>query len=920
VRRSALSAVIRQAGASTGDPDAELLERFIGSGDQPAFAELVRRYSRLVWGQCRHSLPCDSDADDAFQATFLALAKHAKSIRDTARLGPWLHKVATRVCHSARRAAARRTKREARAALPDRSRPVADSAWDAAAAAVHEEVNRLPETLRVAFVLCVLEGKTPTAAAAQLGVPTGTVGSHLHRAKQRLLERLTARGVGAAVAFAALCDSTPTASAMARALDFAHPPASVLSLLPGAVPMAVPHAKLLLVLGVLAVGLTGLLFPTAAQEPKADAPKADAPKAKFDLHGDPLPEKAVMRLGTTKYRVSGMAGIGFNKTGELVALTQQLELHTYPADGGPKATVRNLWEKRPSDDFSVMGLSPDGRLVVSREWDETAKDYRLTVWDVSGVKPVEHLRRGFVGGPGRIAFSPDGRWLATHSMDRNNPENLLLADLTTKKWKVLPVKGIEYVERLTFTPDGKRMALVHNSTVMAFDTDTTELLLNAKIPDERLEDVGLSPDGKTVAVLPGSWLYGGEKEVRLLNVADGGEAKGLIGPKVNALSMGFGPDGKTLWVLDGRRLREWDPSAGKWGRETAVPADFGMSTGPQWSPDGQRFVVQNQLTVGWFDATTWKPLAPEQLAAGPTNSVFGVTVSPDGKTIATDGHDVHLWDAATGKLLGTLPATFGHQPMLAFLPDSKTFLTVTGWQHLIECDARTGKELRRFKVPDDLKDKITLRDLRLSADGKTLDTYAERAGGDVPSARLRWDVAKGEVSGRGAGGEGRIEEKLDECGSPDGVFVSSGGRVRRTDGAEKPIEVVPEEEAGFGGGSWSADSKRVAVPRAVGEKPQDRWKEENGSVVVYDLAKGEKVAEVPAGQVRRSAFTPDGKRLATMGFKNLVVWDVATGKEVFRVPVEPHLTLYRRGIAFTPDGKRLITAHGTHALVWEVGK
>ena len=106
--RSALIAVIRHAGTESGEADAVLLGRFAASADHPAFAELVRRYARLVWGRCRSSLPCEADADDAFQATFLALAKHARNVRDPNRLGPWLHAVAGRVCQNACRAATRR--------------------------------------------------------------------------------------------------------------------------------------------------------------------------------------------------------------------------------------------------------------------------------------------------------------------------------------------------------------------------------------------------------------------------------------------------------------------------------------------------------------------------------------------------------------------------------------------------------------------------------------------------------------------------------------------------------------------------------------------------------------------------------------------------------------------------------------------
>lgn len=916
VSRSALTAVIRQA-ADPGDPDPVLLERFRAAGDHAAFAELVRRYARLVWGQCRHLLANEADAEDAFQATFLALARHAGRVRDPNRLGPWLHTVAGRVCRTALRAATRRAKRERAAAVPDRSRPVADSAWEAAAAVVHDEVHRLPEPLRVAFVLCVLEGKTPTAAAAQLGVPVGTVGSHLHRAKRRLLKRLAARGVGAAVAFATMCDATPTASAVGRAADPSHASPAVLSLLPGAVPMTVSLAKLLLVVGLVALGAAGLLLPAPAQDgPKAEPPKADKPAVKTDSYGDPLPDKAVMRLGTVQFRVDDIDGAGFKKSGELVALTSRLEVFTYPADGGSKPTVSYLMGERSKYGYPRVALSADGRFAAAHTFTNGKKDGRLVVWDLSGPKPTEHLSRDqkFVN---QIALSPDGNWLIAQNEDRSDPERLLLADLKAKKWKALPVAEVGFVERYSFTADGSRVAVVAGSTLMVFDTANAELLLNARFPNDRIEVAALSPDGKTVAMLPS----GREPAVRLLNVADGAEVKGADLPKVKARAVGFGPDGKTLWVLGGGQLREWDLAAGKWVRETAVPLDNMHVPAPVWSADGKRFAAFNQYTLSVHDAGTWKPHNADALAAGPVTNMFGVTVSPDGKTIATDGDTVHLWDAASGKFLGNLKAAWGNGPMLVFLPDSKTFLAVIGWEVIVECEARTGKELRRFTLPEDLKNKVALRDLRLSADGKELFTMGSSTSSEWKSVRLRWDVAKGEVSGRGEADErDRFEEDLLGLKSPDGEWTFSGGSVRRVDGSEKPTEVFPSAERAVGGqGAWSADSKLVALPRATGKTPEERRKDENGTQVVFDVSAKKQVAELPTGKVVRAAFSPDGKRLATLGHAGLVVWDVATGKEVFRAECDSGTLIVRRGIAFTPDGKRLITAHGTHALVWEVG-
>ncbi len=195
MRRFRLPSVVRQLLPEV--PDGELLERYVVHRDHDAFAQLVARYSRLVWGQCRNLLPNDADADDAFQATFLTMLRSAKSIRVGSPLGPWLHGVAYRVCQNARRANGRRAKRETVYALPETDRPVADSTWEAAFAAVSEEIQKLPETQRTAFVLCCIEGRATTEAAALLGQKLGTFSARLTRAKQTLLGRLTKRGFNA---------------------------------------------------------------------------------------------------------------------------------------------------------------------------------------------------------------------------------------------------------------------------------------------------------------------------------------------------------------------------------------------------------------------------------------------------------------------------------------------------------------------------------------------------------------------------------------------------------------------------------------------------------------------------------------------------------------------------------------------------
>ena len=184
--------------------DRQLLQLFADRDPMAAelaFTVLVRRHGPMVFRACRAILRDPHAAEDAFQATFLVLARKAGGLWVRGSLGPWLLSVARRVAYCARTDASRQRAHERTAA--ERAAPATvDPGWDDRDAILHEELVRLPEKYRTAVVLCDLEGLTQEQAARQLGWPDGTVRSRLARGRERLRERLTRRGMAPAVVLA----------------------------------------------------------------------------------------------------------------------------------------------------------------------------------------------------------------------------------------------------------------------------------------------------------------------------------------------------------------------------------------------------------------------------------------------------------------------------------------------------------------------------------------------------------------------------------------------------------------------------------------------------------------------------------------------------------------------------------------------
>ncbi len=216
MKQNSLPSLLLGSRKGSAEPDADLLTRFVVDRDQTAFAELVHRYARLVWRVARTRCRNDATAEDVFQAAFVVLSRKASSIRSGDALAGWLHRTAHRL-------AVKATQKERPVdPLPAQLSTFADPLDALSArellAAVDDELAKLSDAERSVLVLCGIDGLANDEAAKWLGTSTGSVKGRLERARAKLRTRLDARGLVLPTLVIGLIGNIPPASAIQAAL------------------------------------------------------------------------------------------------------------------------------------------------------------------------------------------------------------------------------------------------------------------------------------------------------------------------------------------------------------------------------------------------------------------------------------------------------------------------------------------------------------------------------------------------------------------------------------------------------------------------------------------------------------------------------------------------------------------------------
>jgi RNA polymerase sigma factor (sigma-70 family) len=894
--------------------DAQLLHRFAVDREEEAFTVLMRRHGRLVWGVCRHVLRFEHDAEDAFQATFLVLARRASSIRKGESVGCWLHGVAHRIAIRAKRSATRRQEQERLAAAGAGASsgesaipPVSvDLAVRELQAMLDEEVARLPAKWRAPFVLCCLEGRSRTEAAVELGWKEGTVSSRIAQARRLLQQRLARRGVtlsaaltaavlGSETASAALLETTRQAALFVAAggnlAEVASPTVAELAA-EGIRTLAGVRGKIALVLLLLSLGGAGLLAgvrpPAAGSDPPAHASdaKANSRKPIIDHVGDPLPAGVLTRIASGRMRHNDrLRAMVVSPNGKLLATGGGNRLRIWDTATGKlkrQFGVDSNWGQR-------MTFSPDSSILISVDGYHDLTCRRLDL------RTGKELSRFHLDLDADAELSGDGTLMVVVE-DRKTAS---LYD--TARGRRTGELYIDADGRVAVRPDGKALAVTHtkNSTIRIYDIPTGNLLLQFKQPGNAFIPLVYSHDGRWLATNSG----GGEEAIRIWDAATGKERLRLKGSRGHHTQFSFSPDGKLLAAAGSESpdFALWELSTGKQLRRVA-PASQPRRI--QFSPDSKtRFTECRDGAILAWDVASGKTLP---ISADPVMAVRELRFDVSGTRLIGSTDRFRAWDALTGHEVRAYPRTTG---LSALSPDGNTLASSSDDGTIRLVNATTGKEVRAWKAHD-----RTLWTLVFSADGKRLFS----TGGWEPKIRV-WDVATARcVAEMGGYRDGILQLAM----SPDGRFLVSSGNhaveacdLRLWDlktGREVhrfPVHLQMKHHPVFSpDGRWLA----AATSRPGGAKT-------GGEVQVWEVATRRRLCILACHKepVIALAFSTDSRTLATGSVDQTVrLWDLAGAQERKRLLGHEGSIL---SLAFAPDNRRLAASSpDAPVFLWEV--
>jgi RNA polymerase sigma factor (sigma-70 family) len=618
------------ANATVNLTDRELLERFTSQHDEAAFGALVHRHGPIVLGLCRRILQNEQDAEDAFQATFLALGRRAGSLRPQETLWGWLYTVAYRISQKARIDAARRRKHEGRTEGGRVADPLAEISLREAHEILDHELVRLPDRFRIPLVLCYLEGLTRDEAAKQLGWAPGTLKSRLEQARERLRRRLASRGLALCGALVAslFCEVAATAAVPAVLLQSTVKAATTVAA-GGAAASVSAKVAALTQGGLRAMFLTNVKIATLGLL------------------------IAVLLMGGVL--IPGLGAL--TEPSQQTTVTPQEKSQDKEPDKGSAERQNAMKVAKPGGDIvHSLAYCNDGKSVALVLWKKDRGPGSVLLWDVLNGKATHTLEKFDKNAPGRffnVSASKDGAVIAVSTDKHGKVEYGAIKIWETKTGKFVRAFELDgQVRGVALSADGKKLiggaALPADGKMYVWDVKTGDVLLTLEAEDMRYHSAAISDDGKRIA---GAGFWGRNKGKVVVWDAETGRVRHEWTDENNAMSLvTFSSDGKQVAAAPSRKvIRVWDMETGKLKHELKREIDSALMS-IAFSPDGKTLATTalQDAVVSLWELATGKVRATLETEAG---GVFCVAFRPDGRALAAGGDDgsVRFWRLAHEK-------------------------------------------------------------------------------------------------------------------------------------------------------------------------------------------------------------------------------------------------------------------------------
>jgi WD40 repeat protein len=548
----------------------------------------------------------------------------------------------------------------------------------------------------------------------------------------------------------------------------------------------------------------------------------------------------------------------------------------------------------PGKDVRGVAFSPDGRWVASNSFGATM------IWDAMTGQLIENLKTS--GSGWSVAFSPDGRMIVSACFrERGDDTAVMIWDATTRRL-IRRISHPNGFKLLTFSPDGTRLAATedgHDLSVIEVKTGKILQTLPGHVGGSH--HTAYSPDGRFLAVACGPLHTEKHGSIKIWDVAAGRLLRTLEGHSKTVWGVAYSPDGRRVASASfDHKVKIWDPATGQ--EAVTLHGHANNAIAVAFSPDGRRLATASEDgTIRIWDASPITEPPPRELLSitGHADEVRAVAFSPDGRTIASAGDDmiVRLWDAASGRSVRRLQGHAHPIRGLAYSPEGRRVASADDDGSIRLSEVETGTVLLAL----DRMDAGSIKGIVFSPDGQRFAT-AGGMYGDI------WDATTGKHLRNLAEHDWAI---YCLAYSHDGRWIAAGSR----DGAVKVSETST-------GRLMRTLNEKAGRTSAVAFSPDDRSLASvvaDGSVKVWDTASWAVQTSIPAhhGPALGLAFSPDGRRLASSGADQTIkVWDVASRREL--LGLRGHLGEVN-AVAFSPDGKRLASASGDHTIkIWDV--